>query len=392
MGVSGAMADRADSAEPKDVPMVVVDKSAAGWVVDRFAGNSTAGPRFFQGPAREATVANSPSVAPVGDGGVVFIGTGDSILRVGPDGMLRLVAGGGTKLGDCAGREAMIRLEKTTRAFAWSAADRSLYFAHRTIPSVRRLFEKNGEWRVEVVAGSPAEKGYKDGPAKAARFSQPRALDVDGEGTIYVVDGNHLRRIANGQVETLNSALSSGKLKDGSLTQARFNLTAITGNIAVGDDQTLYVADNWNWAVRRIDLKSMTVSTLAHSTKEAQGKRHNEFADGPAMTHASARPGWAYAAWDSVHRALWIAGGDDSRVRWLKDGWVKSVLATKYGIQAGPRDKVSWPYDSLGVPGEAACWTWIYPQAVDEQGRLYIRSGSHAGVWRAYDKKTEAKK
>ncbi len=395
LGCSGiADVSWAESAEPNDVPMVVVDESAADWVVDRFAGNSTAGPRFFQGPAREAAVPNKLRIAPAGDGDVVFIGTGDSISRVGPDGMLRLVAGGGVKLGDGAAREAKIRLEMTTRAFAWSEADKSLYFAHRTIPSVRRLFEKDGEWRVEVVAGSPTEKGYKDGPAKASLFSQPRALDVDGKGTIYVVDGNRLRRIADGKVTTLSSTMSCGKepkLKDGPLAEARFCLTGITGNIAVGDEQTLFVADNWNWAVRKIDLKTMTVTTLARSTKEVQGRRHNEFADGPALTHASARPGWAYPAWDPVHQVLWIAGGDDSRVRWLKDGWVRSVLATKYGVQAGPRDKASWPYDSLGVPGEAACWTWISPQAVDRRGRLYISSGSHVGAWRAYAKTKEAR-
>lgn len=393
-----AVAGHAESEEPKDVPMVVVDENAASWVVDRFAGNSSAGPRFFQGPAREAAIPNKVRIASVGDGEVVFIGSGDSIYRVGPNGILRLVAGGGAKLGDCLAREAKIRIEMTTRAFAWSEADKSLYFAHRTIPAVRRIFERDGEWRVEVVAGSTTEKGHRDGPAREALFSQPRALDVDDKGTIYIVDGNHLRRIANGQVTTLNSRMSTGRggwgsgapFKDGPLAEAEFNITSITGNIAVGDEGTLFVADNGNWAVRKIDLKTMTVTTIARSTKKVQGKRHNEFADGPALTHASARPGWAYPAWDQVHKALWIAGGDDSRVRWLKDGWVKSVLATKYGVQAGPRDKARWPYDSLGVPGEAAAWTWISPQAVDQRGRLYMSAGSHVGAWRAYDKKKHA--
>ena len=39
--------------EPQNRPEVIADPSAGDWIVDRFAGNSTAGPRFFQGPARE---------------------------------------------------------------------------------------------------------------------------------------------------------------------------------------------------------------------------------------------------------------------------------------------------------------------------------------------------
>ena len=130
----------------------------------------------------------------------------------------------------------------------------------------------------------------------------------------------------------------------------------------------------------------MTVTTIARSTKKVQGKRHND----PRMgSNPRQRP--PGLGIPGLHRAqgFLIAGGDD-RVRWLKDGWVKSVLATKYGVQAGPRDNARWPYDSLGVPGEAAAWTWISPQAVDQRGRLYMSAGSHVGAWRAYDKKKHA--
>ena len=39
------------ASQADDIPLLVRDKSAGDWVVDRFVGNSTAGSKVFQGPA-----------------------------------------------------------------------------------------------------------------------------------------------------------------------------------------------------------------------------------------------------------------------------------------------------------------------------------------------------
>ena len=78
----------AQGAGDKTIPREVLDPSAPDWVLDRLAGNSTAGPQFFQGPAREVGGLHKPYVAPAPDG-TVYLGDQGRILSVSPDGAPR---------------------------------------------------------------------------------------------------------------------------------------------------------------------------------------------------------------------------------------------------------------------------------------------------------------
>ncbi len=374
-------------AVPEDLPKVVLDESASRWVVDRFAGNSTAGPDFLQGPARQTGGLGSCSVDPAPDGSV-FLGAGmsnkwakDKILRVSPEGILRLVAGGGSSLGDCPASQAMVRVE----SLRYSAAEKSLYFVHRTIPCVRRLHEKDGQWLVEVVAGDPKKTGSTDGQGKAALFTQPRSLAITSTGTVYVLDGtNLLRKIEKGQVSTVAKFGGGPKLIDGPLGQASMAITKMSGQICLGEnDDILYVADHWNFAVRRIDLKARTVTTPAWSAtssrRKAKIKRPKGGTDGPALTHANFVSGIAFVCWDPVHKALWCGGPDESSLRWLKGGWIRTPLPFKRSNK--------WRANGTGLKPEEASLVWVHVKAVDKQGRAYISaSSSKTGVWRAYEK------
>jgi len=369
------------------IPAIVLDESAANWVVDRFAGNSTAGPQFFQGPARQAGgLGRCRSVVPMPDGRV-YLAVEDGIVEVAADGMLRLLVGGGGSLPEGPPHKA-----SGGKSLAYNPVEKCLYF---TGPNcVRRLVEKPDGWRhVEVVAGTPGKPGYTDGPAEAATFTRPSDLVIDSKGTIYLLDNvARLRRIQKGQVTTLNQNFRGGKHVDGPLDQARFNLIGLGGGICFGnDDDTLYVADHWNFRVRKINLKTMTVSTVAGMPKPKEWrktrqtpleKRYNRNSDGPALTHASFNSGCCYVCWDPVHKALWCGGPDERRFRWLgADGWIRTVIGAK-----GKRDQ--WPKDALGVPAEKVCLVWNSVEAVDAQGRAYlVASSDPTGVWRAYNAK-----
>ena len=130
---------------------------------------------------------------------------------------------------------------------AWSKKDNSLYFAHATVPAVRRLYRKDGQWFVESAAGNPEKAGTKDGPAKTALFGEPRSLVVTSAGTIYVLDGNSLlRKIEGGVVSTVAKFSSGRKIVDGPLDKATFSITNMSGQIAPGEnDDVLYVADHF---------------------------------------------------------------------------------------------------------------------------------------------------
>lgn len=370
-----------------DVPLIVPDESAADWVVDRFAGNSTAGGAFYQGPAAEAGGIGRPAVAVAPDG-TVYLATGgmswlkDTIVRVSPDGMMRLLAGGGSSLADGSAAKARIAVDYRGGGLAWSKRDSSLYFVHPTVPAVRRLYQKDEQWLVATAAGDPHKAGRADGPAHDALFAEPRSLAVTSAGTIYLLDGNSLlRKIDEGRVSTVAKFVGGPEIVDGPLEKATFSITNMSGQIALGEtDDVLYVADHWHFCVRRIDLKAGQVTTVAGMRRPPEGdpraKRYNANSDGPALNLASFNSGCAYLCYDPVHKALWLGGPDESRMRWLRDGWVKTVT----GAKPGP-----WTADAAGTPADKPQFTWGNVAAVDPQGRVYITTPG-GGVWRAYRK------
>jgi len=367
----------------QDMPQIIPDESAGDWVVDRFAGNTTAGPTFFQGPAREVGGLGRCGACPLPDGRVL-VPFPDGIAEVDAEGTLRLLTTDTPPPATTA--------QVTAAVLAWNPVDKRVYLGNGTC--LGRLVERaDGPCEIEVVAGTPGKPGFADGPLKDATFTRIDNVVINGRGAIFVLDYNQrIRKVEKGEVSTL-TASGRGGMADGPLDKARFSLIGLGGNLCGGeDDDTLYLSDHWNFAVRRIDLKTMSVSTVAGMPKPkewqpakqtAREQRYNRNSDGPALTWASFNSGCAYVCWDPFHKALWCGGPDENRFRWLKDDQVLTVLGAKGG------DK--WPRDQLGVPGDTVKLVWNAVVAVDAQGRVYLSASSEPnGMWRAHNKK-EAK-
>jgi hypothetical protein len=365
--------------EPRDLPEIIPDDTAGAWRVDRFAGNSTAGPVFVQGPAREAGGLGRCGACPLPDGRVLVPFRG-GLAEVDPAGTLRLVVESRLLFGTTG--------QVTAHVAAYNPVDRAVYVAGPQC--VRRVVERpDGPWRIERVAGTPGRAGFDDGPVATATFTRVDSLVIDRRGAVYLLDDNRcLRKIEGGRVATLNAAARAGGGRvDGPLAQARFALIGLGGNLCAGDnDDTLYLSDHWNFAVRKIDLKAGTVSTVAGMPKPEpglsatpRGRRYNRNADGPALTWASFNSGCAYVCWDPVHRALWCGGPDENRFRWLKAGRVLTVI--------GARADREWPRDGEGIPADDVRLSWNAVVGVDDRGRAYLSaSGEPNGLWRAYRK------
>lgn len=126
-----------------------------------------------------------------------------------------------------------------------------LIVADRSAHSIKRI-TKDGQ--VILIAGT-GTSGRVDGPIETASFYNPYKTAVDKLGNIYVADnGNHrIRKIdlINGVVTTLAGGAGSNTsgYTDGIGTTALFN--TVTG-IAVDDDFNVYVADAANHCVRKI--------------------------------------------------------------------------------------------------------------------------------------------
>jgi hypothetical protein len=381
VGAGPTGADPASSAG-EDMPRIIEDPSVRDWVVDRFAGNSTAGPAFFPGPAREAGGLGRCGACPLPDGRVL-IPFARGLAEVAADGVLRLLL-------DRASLGSGTTGQVTASVVACDPRDGKVYLAGPNC--ILQLVERPGApATVKPVAGTPGRKGFDDGPAGSATFSRVDNIVINSRGQMFVLDYNQrLRRIDGGVVTTLNSRFRGGKRADGPLAEAGFALIGLGGNICLGEnDETLYVSDHWNFCVRRIDLKAGMVTTVAGMPKPAQWKRdkqtprqrrYNANCDGPALTWASFNSGCAYVCYDPVHRALWCGGPDEQRLRWLRGGRVLTVL--------GARPHRKWPRDALGVSAADVRLPWNAVVAVDARGRAYTScSGEPHGLWRLYNRK-----
>ncbi len=142
--------------------------------------------------------------------------------------------------------------------------DGALYICETTNHVVRRLDEKTG--KISTVAGT-GKKGYDGdgGPATQALLNEPYEVRFDAAGNMYFVEmRNHVvRRVdaATGQISTIAGTGEQGFSGDGGpATKARMK---VPHSIALDNAGSLYICDIGNHRVRRLDLKSGTISTFA---------------------------------------------------------------------------------------------------------------------------------
>lgn len=380
-----------------DLPLVIFDDSIGDWVVDRFAGNSMAGSRFYQGPALEVGGLQSLGGCVEAGDGTIYMTVGLSgaevkkLVKVTPDGMLRLV------MEENGAVEGPMELCQAGRP-VWNPKEKALYL---TGPNcLRRVVEKpDGSRWVEVVAGVPGRPGHRDGPAKQATFqSRYRGVVCNSRGTFFWLEDQGLRRIDNGRV-------SSVPLNFGSLDPPkRFNFIMSSGLLSLGEnDETVYISDFYGFngfRLLRCNLKTGELTWVCglHKKKERlyrpkEKRRHEKNADGPALTHVAANSGMR-GLYDPFYNALWVWGPDELRVRWLRldgDGWVRTVFgARRPGTKAQPFGIKE--LNAFGIPGEQFRFYGSNIAGTDSQGGVYIsESGDKSGVWRAYKKKKAGK-
>ena len=178
---------------------------------------------------------------------------------------LELVAGGGT-----GGDGTSVHQAEITSPFgvAFDAA-RTLYFVEMTGNRVRKVGPSG---LVITLAGTGQKgKGGDDGPAARAELNGPHSLAVTRDGDIFVADtwNNRVRRI-DGRSGLITNVAGTGRRgfsgDGGPATQAEFG-----GIYCLAFDEaarTLDLADLDNRRVRRVNLKTGTVTTVAGNGKK----------------------------------------------------------------------------------------------------------------------------
>ena len=218
---------------------------------------------------------------------------------------------------------------------------------------------------VEVVCGAGAGFAGDGQPAAdAALFKQPSDATYDDQGNLYIVDQQNwrIRRIdTDGIITTVAGAGTSGYTGDGGLAiDAEFSWAAgsnpnPSGGI-VHHQGKLYVADTEAHVIRVIDLATGTIDAFAGTGEPGSGGD-----GGPAIAAQLRAPRDLEIGPDGD---LYFADTDNSKVRAieLETGTIRTVVGTgELGIEDGDR-----------VPVEQVVLRRPFGIAFDPDGDLYV--------------------
>lgn len=141
--------------------------------------------------------------------------------------------------------------------------DGALWFCEYTGQRVRKV---DPDGTIHTIAGS-GERGYggDGGPALKATFNLPHEIRFDEAGDLYIVDmRNHAVRkvdLATGIITTIAGTGEEGYSGDGGpATEAKLNRPH---SIQFGPDGLLYICDIGNHVIRRVDMETGLIETFA---------------------------------------------------------------------------------------------------------------------------------
>lgn len=237
--------------------------------VQGFANGVGTGARFY-GPA---------GVAVDRDGNVVVADFGNNRIRqIAPDGTVTTLAGSG-QYGNLNGIGLNARFARPSGVAVDD--DGNIYVLDTGTNLVRKIDRSRS---VTTLAGY--YNGYADGQGNQAAFSFSGAapqICLDNDGNLIVGDffNSRIRRVTQQGAVTTIAGDGNFLLKDGPALQASLFLATGVTRDRNGD---ILIADWHNGAVRRLDLRTQYLSTVA-------GNGVEEHVDGPALQASFVRPG-----------------------------------------------------------------------------------------------------
>jgi RHS repeat-associated protein len=216
------------------------------------------------------------------------------------------------------------------------------------------IFLDNKSGIIETVAGSSDLGGYDgDGePAISASLNWPRGLAVDAAGNIFIADfPNKVRKVdAEGILMTVAGTGTPGFGGDGGSALDALLDGAI--DVAVAVDGSIYIAENHNHRVRKVDANGIITTVAGTGTPGYSG-------DGGLSVAAGLNDPTAVAV-DGVGN-LYIADAGNQRVRKVANGIVTTIAGNGREGKSGD-----------GGPATEARLNFPGGLAVDDGGNLFI--------------------
>ncbi len=199
---------------------------------------------FIDGIGTSASFSPMEGVAAGSDGTLYVADSLNHVIRkISPAGVVSTLAGSGSS-GFTDGTGTAASFYKPVSVAVDSGGH--VYVADRWNNAIRKISPAGV---VSTLAGT-GTWGYVDGVGTTASFYNPVGVAVDANGIVYVADRNNvIRKITPaGVVSTLAGSGTVG-FANGTGTAATFN---DPGGVAVDSSGNVYVADIWNYAIRKI--------------------------------------------------------------------------------------------------------------------------------------------
>ncbi len=331
-------------------------------------GSCAVGTAYFTGQSCTVTVSFQPKYPGLRQGAVVLLASDGNVLgselleatgvgatAVFVPGMISTVAGNGQWIfrGD-GGLATQSPLFLPTGGAADAAGN--LILSDSNNQRIRMVNAATG--MISTVAGNGTPGfGGDGGPATASLLDTPVDVKLDGAGNFYIVDSsNHAIRMVNAATGIIWTVAGiggkSGYSGDGGLaTQAHL---AYPSGIAFDGDHTLYISDTGNNVIRKVNLSTGIITTVAGT-----GTAGFSGDGGPAISGQLNYPWGITLGGDG---SLYIADLSNNRVRKVSPtGVISTVVGTGtrgYGGDSGPATLAQ-----LNVPASVL---------VDVAGNLYV--------------------
>jgi sugar lactone lactonase YvrE len=246
--------------------VLIADRSGSRVLrLDRKTGEITVvagtGRHGFSGDGSLGSEADlsSPSDVAVDEEGNVYIADtyNGRVRKVDTNGIISTFAGGGDS--DADDVPANMASLGSVNGLAVDA-DGNVY-----ISASNRVRKVNAAGLISTYAGTGvAATSGDNGPAIEAELNDPYGLVFDAKGRLYVAEstGNVIRQIdpVSGNIGTIAGSGNSGRCGDG--LDANLGCFSTPRGLAIGGDDMLYITDQSNHRIRRVDFQTGLLSSV----------------------------------------------------------------------------------------------------------------------------------
>ncbi|HEV2348783.1 MAG TPA: choice-of-anchor D domain-containing protein [Terriglobia bacterium] len=369
---------------------------AATGIITTYAGNGTKGYTGDGGLATSAEL-NFPTGLAIDLAGNLYIADSGNFVvrRVSPSGVITTFAGDGIEGFSGDGGPASAAQLSTFNQQIGLAVDSAgnLYIADRGNQRIRVVNTQAASITVasvtilpgdiQTVAGNGTAGFSGDGgPATSAEFAIPECLAVDGSGNIFIGDLNNqrVRRVAaTGIITTVAGVGTAGFSGDGgAATTAELNEPQ---GVAVDSSGDLFIGDNSNYRVRRVDGTTADISTfVGDANLSFVGSTVDFNGDGFLATDA-----WIYDAFAAASDSsdnLYVADDVDGLIRRIDHS--TGIIGTVAGMNL-----CTSGFSGDHGPATNACLNFPDGVTLDGNGNLYIDDSGNNRI-RVVNRQTSA--